>query len=221
MEHKQLKKGLIFGRLTVISFHEKIKRKFKYKCECTCGNTCYVISEALKIGSIKSCGCLKIEQAKSAKHGGSMNKKPTAEYRTWLSIKERCLNKSSKAYPLYGGRGIGVYEEWVYNYTSFLKYVGLRPSKEYSIDRYPDNNKGYEPGNVRWATRLEQMHNLRKNINLTYNGETKVLAEWARILEVNHEAIRYYLKNGRTLEQMFSHYKKKREGIKLKVRWNP
>lgn len=66
--------------------------------------------------------------------------------------------------------------------------MGPRPSKDYSIDRI-DNNKGYEPSNCRWATRIEQGANMRSNINLTHNGETHNIAEWARILGVTYHTV--------------------------------
>lgn len=78
----------------------------------------------------------------------------------------------------YGGRGISVCEEWESSYLSFLTHVGRRPSKTHSIDRI-DNERGYAPGNVRWATKKEQSRNTRSNRKLTAFSKTMTIAEWA------------------------------------------
>lgn len=52
-----------------------------------------------------------------------------------------------------------------------------------TIDRI-DNNKGYEPGNVRWVPFPEQHRNQRNCKWITHNNETHLLTEWARIMGV-------------------------------------
>lgn len=94
----------------------------------------------------------------------------------------RCEDPSRPGYPNYGGRGIRVCDRW-HDFTAFSADVGERPSPRHSLDRI-DNARGYEPGNVRWATRHEQSRNTRRNIRLTHNGETMVLADWAKRLGV-------------------------------------
>ena len=79
------------------------------------------------------------------------------EYRVWQRIKNCCLNLKSPDYPYYGGRGITLHPEWL-DFTKFLEYVGRRPGEKYTLDRI-NGNRGYEPGNVRWATRLTQSRN--------------------------------------------------------------
>lgn len=91
------------------------------------------------------------------KHGLSN----TPEYRCWQQIKARCLNPEHRAYADYGGRGIGVHPAWVSSFETFLADVGSRPSPKHSLDRFPDNDGDYAPGNVRWATPTEQNNNKR------------------------------------------------------------
>ena len=92
---------------------------------------------------------------------------------------QRCTNPKDAGYDLYGGRGINVHPEWKNSFTAFLDHVGRRPTRAHSLDRI-DNERGYEPGNVRWATAAEQNRNQRSNIRITFNGETMILTDWAK-----------------------------------------
>lgn len=82
-----------------------------------------------------------------------------SEYKAWASMKDRCLNPTSSNYPGWGGRGIKVYLPWVKDFMAFFTYVGPRPTPQHSLDRYPNKEGNYEPGNVRWATKQEQSAN--------------------------------------------------------------
>jgi hypothetical protein len=75
-------------------------------------------------------------------------------------MKDRCETPSNRSYPDYGGRGIRVCERW-HTFENFLADMGERPSDKHQLDRI-DNDGNYEPGNVRWATKQEQMRNRRK-----------------------------------------------------------
>jgi hypothetical protein len=78
---------------------------------------------------------------------------------------QRCYNPTDKSYRNYGARGIGVFQEWQESFAAYRDYteaqLGPKPSPSHSIDRI-NNDRGYEPGNIRWATRAEQAQNRRK-----------------------------------------------------------
>ena len=83
-------------------------------------------------------------------------------YGTHRAIKARCNNPNHRAYKHYGGRGITLCDEW-HDARTFLTYVddvlGARPDG-YTLDRI-DNSLGYQPGNIQWASRSQQVANRR------------------------------------------------------------
>jgi hypothetical protein len=111
----------------------------------------------------------------------------------WSSMVRRCTNPRNKAFPAYGGRGITVCDRWR-DFTNFLADMGECP-EGLSIDR-KDNDKGYEPGNCRWATQSEQCRNTRRNVILTLNGVSHCLVEWAEITGINYGTLNDRIRRG-------------------------
>jgi hypothetical protein len=154
-----------FGRLTVvmllaIEVNYLGKRSRVWLCRCVCGNLTSVQSRYLNSGNTKSCGCLDLDRKKKIVHGES-NSRMTLEYRAWISMKGRCYNKNHHKYPDYGGRGIRVCARWRTSYENFLEDMGRKPSRNHSLDRFPNNDGNYEPSNCRWATPKQQRANQR------------------------------------------------------------
>ena len=150
--------GRTFGRWSVI---ERVPEKLpvRWLCHCECGRERGVDPQTLKAGRSQSCGCLRgalLRQAQTTH--GEAGRSP--EYTSWLGMKDRCYRKTNKAFPGYGGRGITVCARWLNSFPNFLADMGRKPSPSHSIDRI-ENDKGYEPGNCRWATRKEQSNNQR------------------------------------------------------------
>lgn len=120
----------------------------------------------------------------------------TPEYGIWSGMKTRTTNLKCPEYSYYGGQGVRVCDEWIDDFAAFYNYVGPRPTSKHSIDRYPDPNGNYEPGNVRWATKVEQMLNRRNAAFLTVENETHRLSEWAAIRGIGLNTIYRRKKRG-------------------------
>jgi hypothetical protein len=192
-----------FGRLTALKSIGKRGPYYIWECACECGKTANVVISKLINGHTQSCGCLNKERVIQTRtiHGGTK----TPEYRALKTAIQRCCNKNIKAYPNYGGRGIRVCDKWVNNFQDFLNDVGPRPSSKHSLDRYPDNDGHYEPGNVRWATKAEQNENRRSTVWIECNGIRLNITKWAELLGINRRKVSFYHKTGR-FEMMFDKY---------------
>lgn len=113
----------------------------------------------------------------------------TREYRAWKGMIDRCYDKKYKLYHRYGGRGIKVCERWLNSLDNFILDMGLCPSGKNSIDRFPNNDGDYEPGNCRWADSVEQSNNRSTNILFSIDGETKNLKQWCALYNVDYKKV--------------------------------
>jgi len=153
--------GQRFGRLVIIEYicHNKYGQSL-WLCKCDCGNETIVMSNHLKTGHTKSCGCLQKENHRNnIKYGHTRDGKISKTYIAWYNMLQRCNNKNHPKYKYYGGRGIEVCERWL-KFQNFLEDIGEIPiGKE--IDR-KDNNGNYCLENCRLITRKENNQNKRK-----------------------------------------------------------
>lgn len=151
--------GMRFGRWTVAAQSSPSKTGEKrWQCSCVCGGSAVIPASRLRRGTSQSCGCLMRERVaeRNFRHGG----KGTPEYVAWNAMVQRCTRESHPAWRNYGGRGITVCAEWRHDFAAFLAHIGPKPAPNLSLDRI-DNDRGYEPGNVRWATTSQQHKNTR------------------------------------------------------------
>lgn len=163
-----------------------------WRCRCDCGRECSVPTDRLRNGKTRSCGCLHRPPPVTTRHGHARRRGGRggalldSTYRAWASMKWRC-DRDKEAH-LYRDRGITVCPRWREDFAAFLADMGERPSTRHSVDRI-DNDRGYEPGNCRWATVLEQARNTRRNVLLTHGGVTLCVAEWAERTGVHASTI--------------------------------
>ena len=155
--------NLTFARLTAAwpVGHTK-NRQVMWLFFCQCGGILVVSGVQVTSGHTKSCGCLQPEvTANRATHGHSRRRLHgygTNTYKAWQHMKDRCLNSQNKDWKYYGGRGILICDRWM-KFENFLADMGECP-KGLTIERQ-NNDGNYEPGNCKWATRLEQGRNSR------------------------------------------------------------
>lgn len=114
-----------------------------------------------------------------------MNQENADGYQCWRSMLRRCYDKNFTSYDRYGGVGIRVYAPWRRRggFKRFMRHIGERPSKWYSIDRI-DNRGSYVPGNVRWATPTQQSSNRNNAVLVVFKGKRMSLTEVARAVGI-------------------------------------
>lgn len=162
-------------RFNMLVFIKAIHEKgyLKWVCRCDCGKIHAMVPSNIRTGRAKSCGCWKRTKRtplviRQVRH-------------CWGSMIHRCHCENDPYYHNYGGRGISVCERWRNSLTDFAADMGPRPSPKHEIDRI-NNNGNYEPGNCRWATRIEQSRNRRDNQWIEFGGRRMIAADWAKEL---------------------------------------
>ena len=192
--------GAVFGRLTIEEHLGRSPRGIKaYRAICLCGDHVIVLHSDLRRGDTTSCGCAKrdavIARNKALAKGQKHAMLP--EYSSWAAARRRCLNKRAKDYMRYGGAGVTFCNVWAVSFAAFLDHIGPRPTGT-SLDRI-DSTKGYEPGNVRWATAEEQCANRKTTRWVDVNGVSMPAAQAANLLGITPTAAYKRLKNKGTI----------------------
>lgn len=197
--------GRRFGRVVAMQYKGRAKGyQSLWSARCDCGSEFITTAGRLKSGHTQSCGCLQKERTSETKtiHGfyRDASGKRSRLNRVWSAMKERCQNPNNKSFSNYGGRGITVCDEWQ-TFEPFHTWAMAAGYREgLTIDRI-DNDKSYSPDNCRWTTTTIQSRNKRSNVILTFNGQTKILADWALKLGMDRGAIELRLKRGWTVEK--------------------
>jgi hypothetical protein len=169
-----------------------------YLCSCDCGNKLVIAGQRIRNGQSKSCGCLARKQTSQRHKTHGLSKTP--EYRAWAKIKMRCTNPNDPNFYRYGGRGVGMCDEWYNSFEQFYKDLGKRPNGM-SLDRI-DNNQGYSKDNCRWATPQQQAANRELSIVIDYDGKSMCLKEWSRHINRPYTTMLSHYKKGYSINQI-------------------
>jgi hypothetical protein len=189
--------GKRFGKL--VGLHQVEDSKYGQKmweCKCDCGVLKKVSGLNLIYGKTKSCGCTShIGHRKT--HGLSNH----ILHRTWSHMKERCFNKNSNGYRFYGAKGIGMCDEWRYDFKAFYDWsIENGWNDKLTIDRFPNKTGDYSPDNCRWTDMGTQNRNRVDNVYLECRGMKMTVAEFARLVGINRTAIDKRIRRGWTIE---------------------
>ena len=214
-----VKVGQAFGKLTVLAIGKKLtgRKRAIIVVQCSCGTPPRAVEMTnLNAGKSKSCGCVNKELHTT--HGYS--KHPL--HKRWLSMLYRCYTPDFIDYPRYGGRGIRVCERW-HDIRNFVEDMLPTFRKHLQIERI-DNGGNYTPNNCKWATRSEQALNRRTGHQITFQGRTLSISEWAKETGIKYNTLsKRLLDQGLTPEEaltnrVLTHEESAQNA--LKCRWN-
>lgn len=214
--------GRQYGKLTVLERGEDVRygkdeEHFPaWICQCECGAIKLVPGHHLRSGRVRSCGARECRERRHIKPKSEYKPHPRKFARPdeqqlrniWRGMIQRCYDERTKGYKNYGGRGIGVCEDWrgEDGFNRFYLWAvesGFQPNL--SIDKI-DNNKDYAPTNCRWATFVEQQNNKRTNVHVTVNGEEMTVARAERMMNVPKNTVNRIRRNKNCTHQEAVNY---------------
>lgn len=178
--------GNVFGKLTVVSKADKRHGHIYWLCKCECGNETVTRGASIVAGDVTSCGCTLAEIARAQLNAIHFSRKELGTphpakthgmsgsdtYSIYRGMLNRCHSPAYPSYEHYGEKGITVCDKWRESFENFLADMGIRPSKEMSLER-KDGKQGYTPENTVWATDEQQARN-RSMLKSNKTGKTGV-----------------------------------------------
>jgi hypothetical protein len=177
--HSALQVGQKVGRLTLLE-----QQGTEWLCRCECGVEKAFPHADLVSGAVRACQKRHQLTPTPAPRDGDSS---APEYGSWRDMLRRCYDTGFPEFERYGAKGVTVAEE-LRSFQGLLAEVGPKPFPNASLERI-DNTRPYEPGNVRWATPVEQANNRSTNRLVTLNGRTQTLAQWCRELGIRRGTV--------------------------------
>jgi hypothetical protein len=182
--------GRIYGDLTVIAKRGSNKhRQSIWLCTCICGNQKLVSTKSLRTGHTKSCGCRLRKGTAERMKGNSYNLrhgfakiKQGPVYRAFTSNRERCNNRNSCWYHLYGGKGITFFD----SFGQYWEAIGKDyPGPNHRLKRR-NTDLGFDvDGNCFWepiGTGINGVNYRKRSrtwqARIRVNGQVKHLGEY-------------------------------------------
>lgn len=211
--------GSIVGRLTVIRLASgNTAMNARWIARCSCGTEKEFSYFSLAYGRSKSCGCLRkeVSSERARKHGMARTKEWTA----WLNMKQRVTNPKDISYARYKARGITIFEPWINSFEEFFAEIGPAPSsvggERFSVYRI-NNDLGYEPGNVRWASHRTQANNRSNNVVFEIGGDRLTARQISDQYGIPHATLLNRLRLGWPIDRCVSQpIRAQRNNIKIK-----
>lgn len=186
--------GEKFGKLTVIELlgQREGKGHFFSRVRCDCGTELIERDSSLISGRVTQCRTCTLRENGQLTHGMTN----TRRFNIWQSMRARCYNPNDNNYKNYGGRGIGICDEWKDDFVSFYNWSNENGySDDLTIDRI-DVNGDYCPENCRWADKKTQARNKRTTRYLEYEGKILPICEISEITGIAPSTITQRIDKG-------------------------
>lgn len=207
--------GARFGSRTVQGHSEG-----RATVRCECGRVDTLDARCLRRGGhrCRSCSAIEVSETKSDAHTITDPKLRALWAHRRSGAISRCYDPRHKAYPNYGARGIKVFQEWLDSPEAWFKYAITLDDwwmHGMDLDRI-DNDKGYEPGNLRIVSRSENTRNRRSTAWIEIKGERISIPEfrerfckgWRSCNSITH-----HLSKGRSGDEIAAIYRRTHGGI--------
>ena len=115
-------------------------------------------------------------------------------YSSFRSMLRRCTNPNDKNFARYGARGAHV-DPSLSTFEGFISYLGVKKSADMTLERV-DNCLWYTPGNVKWATRLEQSRNRSVSVRVVIDEREVALADAADTFGLSISTLSHRIRSG-------------------------
>jgi len=206
--------GKRFGKLVVMALNP-LRNKHggaMWDCICDCGKNKTYSYQLLKNGKAVSCGCKSKEWQRIFGEQASVHglcKHPL--YKQFHGIIDRCYNPHTPNYPMYGGKGVSVCDEWRNDFKTFYDWAlangwerGMHIDKDHKAITAGVKPMLYSPEWCSVMTHFENSQRKRNSILIEYSGETHNLTEWANKLGIKKHTLLFRIERKWPLEKAFN-----------------